>query len=49
MIVLSLVLIPIAGAVIWAFFRFSPSGAQSRALLPFNVGALLVALALAAA
>ena len=49
MIVAFLVLIPMAGIVIWAFFRFSPSGAQSRALLPFNVAALIVALALAAA
>ena len=44
-----LVLVPIAGVVVWAFFRLSPSGAQSSTVLHFNVGALVVALALAAA
>jgi hypothetical protein len=48
-IVALLVLVPIAGVVVWAFFRLSPSGAQSRMVLRFNVGALVVALALAAA
>ena len=48
MIVALLVLVPIAGVVVWAFFRRSPSGAQSRMVLRFNVGALVVALALAA-
>lgn len=49
MIVALVVLILIAGLVIWAFFRFSPPGAPPRTALPFNVGALVVALALAAA
>ena len=48
MIVTLLVLVPIAGVVVWAFFRLSPSGAQSHTVLRFNVGALVVALALAA-
>ena len=48
MIVALLVLVPIAGVVVWAFFRLSPSGAQSRMVLCFNVGALVIALALAA-
>ena len=48
MIVALLVLVPIAGVVVWVFFRPSPSGAQSRMVLRFNVGALVVALALAA-
>jgi hypothetical protein len=47
-IVALLVLVPIAGVVVWTFFRLSPSGAQSRTVLRFNVGALVVALALAA-
>ena len=47
MIVALLVLVPIAGVVVWAFFRRSPSGAQSRMVLRFNIGALVVALALA--
>ena len=47
MIVALLVLVPIAGVVVWAFFRLSPSGAQSRMVLRFNVGALVIALALA--
>lgn len=47
MIVALLVLVPIAGVVIWAFFRPSPSGAQSRMVLRFNIGALVIALALA--
>jgi len=47
-IVAFLVLVPIAGVVVWAFFKHSPSGAQSRVALRFNVGALVVALALAA-
>ena len=48
MIVALLVLVPIAGLVVWAFLRLSPSGAQSHTVLRFNVGALVVALALAA-
>ena len=48
MIVALFVLVPIAGVVVWAFFRLSPSGAQSRMVLRFNIGALVVALALAA-
>ena len=48
MIVAFLVLVPIAGVVVWAFFRRSPSGAQSSTVLRFNVGALVIALALAA-
>ena len=48
MIVALLVLVPIAGVVVWAFFQLSPSGTQSRMALLFNVGALVVALALAA-
>ena len=48
MIVALLVLVPIAGVVVWAFFRLSPSGAQSSTVLRFNVWALVVALALAA-
>ena len=48
MILALLVLVPIAGVVIWAFFRRSPSGAQPSTVLRFNVGALVVALALAA-
>lgn len=48
MIVALLVLVPIAGVVVWAFFRRSPSRAQSRMVLRFNIGALVVALALAA-
>jgi len=48
MIVALLVLVPIAGVVVWVFFRRSPSGAQSHTVLRFNVGALVVALALAA-
>ena len=48
MILALLVLVPIAGVVVWAFFRRSLSGAQSRMVLRFNVGALVVALALAA-
>jgi hypothetical protein len=47
-IVALLVLVPIAGVVVWAFFRLSPSGAQSRRVLCFNVGALVVALTIAA-
>ena len=47
MIVALIVLVPIAGVVVWAFFRLSPSGAQSSTVLRFNVGALVVALALA--
>ena len=48
MIVVLLVLVPIVSVVVWAFFRLSPSGAQSRMVLCFNVGALVIALALAA-
>ena len=48
MIVALLVLVPIAGVVVWAFFRLSPSGAQFRMASRFNVGALVVALAVAA-
>jgi len=48
MIVALLVMVPIAGVVVWMFFRLSPSGAQSRTVLRFNIGALVVALALAA-
>ena len=47
MIVALLFLVPIAGVVVWAFFRFSPSRAQSRMVLRFNIWALVVALALA--
>ena len=47
MIVALLVLVPIVGVVVWAFLRLSPSGVQSCAILRFNVGALVVALALA--
>lgn len=47
MVVALLVLVPIAGVVVWAFFRLFPSGAQSRMVLRFNVGALVVALAVA--
>jgi len=46
-VVALLVLVPIAGVVVWAFFRLFPSGAQSRMVLRFNVGALVVALAVA--
>ena len=48
MIVALLVLVPIVSVVVWAFFRLSPSGAQSSTVLRFNVGALVVALVLAA-
>ena len=48
MIVALFVLVPIAGVVVWTFFRLSQSGAQSRTVLRFNVGALVIALALAA-
>ena len=47
MVVALLVLVPIAGVVVWAFFRLFPSGAQSRMVLRFNVWALVVALAVA--
>jgi len=33
--------------VVWAFFRLSPSGAQSRMVFRFNIGALVIALVLA--
>jgi len=46
-IVALLILVPIAGVVVWAFFRLSPLGAQSRKVLRFNIGALVIALALA--
>jgi hypothetical protein len=47
-IVALLVLVPIAGVVIWAFFRLSPSGAQALTVRRFNVGAVVIAFALAA-
>jgi len=47
-IVALLVLLPIAGVVVWAFFRLSPSGAQSHMVFRFNIGTLVVALVLAA-
>jgi len=46
-IVALLVLVPIAGVVVWAFVRLSRSGAQSRTILRFNVVALVIALVLA--
>jgi len=46
-IVVLLVLVPIVSVVVWAFFRLSPSGAQSRTIARFNVGTLVAALALA--
>ena len=49
MIVALLVLVPIAGVVVWAFIRLSPSDTQPRTVLRFNVGAVVVAIALAAA
>ena len=48
MIAALLILVPIAGVVVWTFFRLSPSGAQSRTIARFNIGALVIALALAA-
>jgi hypothetical protein len=44
-----LLLMPIAGVVVWAFFRFSPSGAPRHAVLRFNLAATVLALALAVA
>jgi hypothetical protein len=43
-----LLLVPIAGAVVWAFFHFSPS-APRPAILRFNLAATILALALAIA
>ena len=49
MIATLLLLVPIAGAVVWAFFHFSPSGAPQPAILRFNLAATILALALAIA
>lgn len=49
MIVASLVLVPIAGVVIWAFFRFAPAHAERKMLLRFNLRAVAVALVAAVA
>ncbi len=47
MIVALLILVPIAGVAIWAFFRFGPSNAERKTVLRFNLGALGVALLVA--
>ena len=49
MIAAFLLLVPIAGVVLWTFFRFSPSGAPRHAVLRFNLAATILALALAVA
>lgn len=49
MIAALLLLVPIAGVVVWAFFRFSPSGAPRQVVLRFNLAATILALALAVA
>lgn len=49
MIVALLILVPIAGVMIWAFFRLAPVHVERKVLLRFNFGALAVALVAAAA
>ena len=47
MIAALLILVPIAGLVTWAFFRFAPRHVERKAVVRFNFGALAVGLALA--
>jgi hypothetical protein len=42
------ILVPVVGAVAWAFFRFAPIHADRKAVVRFNVLSLAVALLLAA-
>jgi len=44
-----LILLPVVGAVAWAFFRFAPVDTDRKALHRFNLLSLAVALLLAAA
>lgn len=49
MIAALLILLPVVGVAAWAFFRFSPTHADRRAVLRFNLLSLAFALLLAAA
>jgi hypothetical protein len=49
MILALLIVVPIAGVAIWAFFRFSPSNAEPRTARRFNLAALSLAHLLAVA
>jgi len=49
MVVAFLILVPIAGVAVWAFFRFGPAGAERKAVLRFNLSALGIALLLGVA
>jgi ABC-type enterochelin transport system permease subunit len=49
MIVSFLILLPVVGIVVWAFFRFTPVHANRKVVLQFNLLSLTVALLLAIA